>query len=239
MGRGQDKDYKIDKHGLKQVLGRIFRPRHGDEGADPFLIVKDGSMKIRLDRVIHCIQSNPEADDHGIVGHLAQQHCIHGVRPADIEIVRAYMHRFGSDISHPLPIDHHPVRTLLLDENMPQPAMLHLSNSFGWATHVAAEGLSGRDTPDEDIWEFAYDKKFGAIVTRDTDFLEIHKRRTAVGTMAEDVAVPLLVFVDGNVSTKSLTGIFGRHKQAIERYMGNLNHLAIAVNEDVAPKPLF
>ncbi len=238
MGRGRDKEYKIDKQGLKQILGRIFRPRHGEDQADPFLIVKDGSMKIRLDAVIHCIENNPDSDDCGIVGHLGPQHCIHGVRPSDIEIVRAYMHRFGSDISQPLPIEAHPVRTLLLDENMPQPAMLHLSKNFGWATHVAAEGFSGRDTPDEEIWKFASDKNFHAIVTRDTDFLEIQERR-ARAAWDDGLAAPFLIFVDGNVSTESLTGIFSRHKTPIQRYMNEATCLAISVSDKAAPKPLF
>ena len=239
MGRRQDKANKIDKTGMKQILGRIFRPRHEDNGAERFLIVKDGSMKVRLDLVIHCIKSNPEADDQAIVGHLSQQHSIHGVRPADVENVRAYIHRFGSDLFYPLSINDHPVRTLLLDENMPQLATLRLSQSFGWATHVSAEGLAGRDTPDENIWEFACDNKFCAIVTRDTDFLEIQKRRTDKATMTDDVTVPLLVFVEGNVSAESVTGIFSRHKRSIQGHMRDMNHLAIAVNENTAPKPLF
>lgn len=238
MGRGRDKADKIDKNGLKQVLGRIFRPRHGEGNDTPFLIVKDRTLRIGLARVINCIQSSPDTDDHGIVEHLASQDCIYGVRPADIEMVRGYIHRFGSDIHNPLSIGDHPVRTLLLDENMPQLAICRLSKSFGWATHVAAEGLAGRDTLDESIWQFASDKNFRAIVTRDTDFLEIQKRR-AKEVSGDSFSAPLLIFVDGNVSTESLTGIFLRYKNPIQGYMNDANCLAISVRDDCAPKPLF
>jgi predicted nuclease of predicted toxin-antitoxin system len=238
MGRHTNKEDKIDKKGLRQILGRVFHSRNAEKKEDPFLVVKDGKVKVRLDHVIHCIQANPDADDRSLVGLLMRQHCIYGVRPADIEIVRSYMHRFGNDVANPLPIEAHPLRRLLLDENTPQPAMLHLSLSFGWATHVAAEGLAGRDTPDEDIWEFACRHKFQAIVTRDTDFFEIQERR-ASSALEDGIAVPLLVFVEENISAASLTGIFSSHKQAIERYMSAATCFAIGVSDKSAPKPLF
>jgi predicted nuclease of predicted toxin-antitoxin system len=225
---------KIDSKGLKQLLGRIFRARHSDENDPPFLLVKERSVRVDLESVIKAITQNPTYNDNQIVGLVAK----HGLKPSDIEIVRAYIHRFGSDVTNPLPIEAHPLRRLLLDENTPQPAMLSLSQSFGWATHVAAEGLAGRDTPDEDIWEFACRHKFQAIVTRDTDFFEIQERR-ARSALEDGIAVPLLVFVEENISAASLTGIFSSHKQAIERYMSAATCLAIGVSDKTAPKPLF
>ncbi len=238
MGRHTNKEDKIDKKGLKQVLGRIFRPRHPEENEVPFLIIKERQVKVRLDHVIQCILNNPNDDDTCIVGYLGRQYCIHGVSPADVEIVRAYIHRFGPDVVNPLSIEAHPTRRLLLDENTPQPAMLHLSKCFGWATHVAAEGLAGRNTPDEDIWDFACQYGFETIVTCDTDFLEIQERR-AQTAKEDDIAVPLLVFVDGNTNTESLTTIFSSHKHRIDGYIRNANCLAISVTENGDPKPLF
>lgn len=239
MGCLKHKADKVDKKGLKQVLGRIFRPRHAEEPVDPFLVVKDGQVKVRLDHVIQCIQSNPADDDTLIVGRLGSQYGIQGVRPADIEIVRAYIHRFGSDISHPLPITAHEKHILLLDENTPQPAMYHLSRRFGWATHVAAEGLAGRDTPDQDIWEFACRENFGAIVTRDTDFLYIQKERGGAAVREGQDHVPLLIFVGENLSTESLSGLFDRSAGDIRHYLSAGSHLACSLSTQEGCRPLF
>lgn len=234
LGLRTNKEDKINKKGLRQILGRIFRSRHSDDNDAPFLLVKERSVCVDLEHVIKAIIQNPTYNDNQIVGLVD----IHGLKPSDIEIVRAYIHRFGSDVANPLQIEAHPTRRLLLDENTPQSAMLHLSQSFGWATHVAAEGLAGRDTPDEDIWEFACHYNFHAIVTRDTDFLEIQERR-AWAAMADDIPVPLLVFFEDNTNAPTLTAVFSEHKQVIENYIREPNILAIGMSDKNAPKPLF
>lgn len=234
MGRGTNKDSQIDAKGLKQILGRIFRPRHADSGDQPFLLVKERTVRVELAPVIAAIAQNPACNDHDIVGMVN----VPGVKPADIEIVRAYMHRFGPDLANPLPIDAHTERRLLLDENTPQPAMLHLSQTFGWATHVSAEGFSGRDTPDQDIWRYAHAQGFSAIVTRDTDFFYIQREfsQTAFNQGAEEV--PLLIFVPEAVSTESLTGLFSTYADNIRHYMREKTHLACSLGRKNGCQPL-
>lgn len=188
-----------------------------------------------LNPVIEAITNNPTSDDYQIVGLVGTL----GVKPSDIEIVRAYIHRFGVDLNNPLPIEAHPNRTLLLDENTPQPAMLALSQNFGWATHVAAEGFLGRDTPDQDIWQFARQQKFEAIVTRDTDFLCIqeHMARQEMNKGASDI--PLLIFVPETLSTESLCGLFARHGKDIRHYMSAKSHLVCDLGSDIGLQPRF
>lgn len=234
MGCGKRKENKIDGKGLKQLLGRIFRSRHDDNNNPPFLLVKERTVRVELEQVIEAIIQNPAYDDNQIISLVA----VHGLKPSDIEIVRAYIHRFGCDVAKPLPIDAHSTRRLLLDENIPQSAMLSLSQSFGWATHVAAEGLAGRDTPDDDIWEFAYRHGFQAILTRDTDFLEIQKRRV-LSTMDGDMSVPLLIFLEENTSNSSLSRMFDHYKTQIENYISKKKYLACSLRDTEGLRPLF
>jgi predicted nuclease of predicted toxin-antitoxin system len=235
MGRHNNKENKIDTKGLKQLLGRIFRPRHMEENDLPFLLVKERSVRVDLKLLIDAITGNPTYDDCQIVGTVG----VSGVRPSDIEVVRAYIHRFGSDVRKPLSIEDHPNRTLLLDENTPQPAMLHLSKNFGWATHVAAEELSGRDTPDQDIWQFARREKFAAIVTRDTDFLYIqeHLGQEALDQGEDDV--PLLIFVTETLSTESLSALFVKHAKELRRHIAEKSYLVCDLGSDLGCKPRF
>lgn len=234
MGRGTNKDGQIDTKGLKQILGRIFRPRHADTGDLPFLLVKERTVRVELASVIAAITQNPGRNDHDIVGMVN----VAGVKPADIEIIRAYIHRFGTDLANPLPLAAHAERLLLLDENTPQPAMLHLSQNFGWATHVSAEGFAGRDTPDQDIWGYAHAQRFSAILTRDTDFLYIQREfsRAAFDQGAADV--PLLIFVPEAVSTESLTGLFSTYAENIRHYMAEKTHLACSLGSKNGCQPL-
>lgn len=236
MGLRTEKNRHPAKADMKQVLGRIFRHRHpSDETEQPFLLAKDGQVKVPLQDLVDCVVAHLPEDDSNIVAHMG----VRGVRPADIEIVRSYIHRFGSDVAHPLPIAAHQNRELLLDENTPQPAMLYLSKIFGWSTHVAAEELAGRDTPDQDIWDYASSHHFGAIVTRDTDFLHIQKEsggRAVDEGRGEDV--PLLLFVPENLTTGMLCGMFRRYAADIRDFMQG-EVLACQLTHDAGCSPLF
>lgn len=213
MGRF-NKGQQIDAQGLKQILGRIFGARHPEAGDLPFLLIKERTVRVELDTVIRAIVENPTSSDQEIVGKMN----VSGIKPSDIEIARAYIHRFGTDVANPLSIDVHAQKTLLLDENTPQTAMLPLSKSFGWATHVSAENLAGRNTPDESIWEFAQDKKFAAIVTRDTDFFYIQKHR-GEEAMEKEEHVPLLIFVPETVSAGSLSALFVGYARDVQHHL--------------------
>jgi|GEM_PF-2596134 len=234
LGCGKNKVAKLGGQGVKQVLGRIFRPRHDDTGdITPFLSIKDRTKKVDLQTIIDCVSASPDDHDFEIIGKLG----ITGLKPSDIEIVRAYMHRFGNDVKKPLGIDNHPKPVLLLDENIPQPAMFCLTQIFGWSTHVAAEGLAGRDTPDQNIWEFGLRHKFSAIVTRDTDFLEIQKRLCNSEIGRQDT--PLLIFLEENISTESLSQMFRQHKYNIQKYIDDQSLLGCRLNAELGLRPLF
>ncbi|MEK7802208.1 MAG: DUF5615 family PIN-like protein, partial [Pseudomonadota bacterium] len=145
---------------------------------------------------------------------------------------------FGFSLADRLPLQAHKERMVLLDENSPHSAVLSLSQNFGWASHVGLEGLVGRDTPDESIWEYAQNNNFGCIVTRDTDFLEIHSRRSELSDK-EGSFVPLLVFVAQNLNTTLLTDMFRRHAGVLRQYMTTKENVACQISDEQGCHPLF
>lgn len=213
------KDQKICRKDFSRVLGRIHvsaAERNPETGiAPPFFLIRDGTRRLSLERVLARILIAPDASDHDVVACMEEP----GLRPADVMMARAYLHRFGPDVMQPraLPEDG---KILLLDENTPPETMLSLSQSFGWATHVQAEGLSGRDTDDELIWDFALEHNIAGIVTRDTDFLGIHRRRFQSDVIERNFA-PSLIFVEGNMTYETLNTLFSSHAVQIRTALGD------------------
>ena len=66
---------------------------------------------------------------------------------------------------------------LLFDANLSPKLVGRLGDLFPGSAHVFDTGLA-RSTPDEKIWEYAAAEGF-TIVTADSDFLDIAKRRGA------------------------------------------------------------
>lgn len=206
----QDKTEKLSRDGFVRILGRIhiceFDRDPVTRVAPPFLLLQDGRKKFPIEGVVRALESR-EWDNHDqVVSFLREP----GLRPDDVTMVRAYVHRFGSDLNclSSLPEGN---RDFLLDENMPPAAMLTLSRNFGWATHVQVEGLAGRATPDQLIWDYARDKGIGTIVTQDSDFLSI-QRRNFDSPHPEGLPPPHILFVEGRgVSAGNFSNMLRTH----------------------------
>ncbi|HAJ90179.1 MAG TPA: hypothetical protein DCM27_04075 [Rhodospirillaceae bacterium] len=91
---------------------------------------------------------------------------------------------------------------------------------------------------DENIWEFASAHQFAAIVTRDTDFFEIQKRR-GESAILEGGHTPLLVFVPENISADALVALFAEHTRDIRGYVDGRDHLACSLGKESGCQPLF
>lgn len=233
MGRGKDKAHIAATQNYKRMVGRLYMSRH-DADAEPVLIIREGAEALPVGRLLKLLSQNENLPDQHILRLLNRP----GVKPSDIETLRVYAHRFGYDITARRTIADHEKRVVLLDENAPHPAVLPLTQMFGWATHVGFENLVGRDTPDEDIWDFAQTHEFGAIVTRDTDFLEIHHRRGLDSQIAGE-HVPLLLFIGQELSTETLSGLFSLHGAAIKIDMKKQEQLACTLSYQHGYRPLF
>ena len=224
---------KVNIKGCRKIFGRIFLDSHDNHY--PFLLLKDGTVKFPIDDVVTAIINQETDDDKQIIYALG----IVGLRPDDVGDVRAYMHRFGSDLSNPKKIDDHPDHVLLLDQNAPPSSILDLSRHFGWTTHVGGERLVGRNFPDNDIWTFAYDNAFKAIVTRDTDFLGIQKNRAVQEIESGADSVPMLIFIRENLNADTLMTMFQKHAQALRDGMGSKVNLAYELTSKSGLRPLF
>jgi len=196
---------------MKKFLGRIYK-----SGEDlVFAIGPRKSTILPLQNVIDAISQNPEATDHKILGLMR----VPGLKPADIETARIYLHRFGPDLKKPVQLTAvNGAKTLLLDECIPLLATIPLTDSFGWATHVELEGLAGKGTPDWKIWNLAIQEDFPAIVTRDSDFL-------VISSYEKKERGPFLIHISGNVSPKSLTSLFMGYSSSIRGLMEGASHI--------------
>lgn len=201
-----NKDQKISRAGVTPVIGRVMvsaADRNPETGiAEPFLLLKDGTVKFSVRPVIALLLSHPEACNEEIVSKVAQP----GLRPIDVAMVRIYMHRFGCDVLNPAPLPKDG-KIFLLDQNIPPEAVLRISRAFGWSAHVQTEGLAGKNMPDDLIWDYAAEHNFAGIVTGDTDFLGIQRRRFEK-TYESEGAAPSLVFVDKSIAHSDLCTVF-------------------------------
>lgn len=231
MGR-HNKEH-IAKHSYKRMFGRLYAPRSEAEGTEPVLIIREGQEMVPIGPILGLIKEHPVSNED--ILRLAYRP---GLKPSDVDTLRIYGHRFGFNLPNPKKLADCPSPVVLLDENSPTTAVLSLSKHFGWTTHVGLENLVGRDTPDEDIWEFAQGHQFGCIVTRDTDFLEIHHRRAEVSRFG-GAHVPLLVFIKHNLNERVLSALFRNHADDIRKYMKNEEVVACQLGEGNGLAPLF
>lgn len=231
MGNRQTE--KVDIKGCRKIFGRIFLDT--DITHSPFLLLRDGTVKQPIHEVINSIVIHENKNDEDIVSELS----ILGLRPDDVGDVRAYIHRFGTDILHPKTIGDHPDHVLLLDQNAPPSSILDLSRHFGWTTHVGGEGLVGRNFPDEEIWTFAHENNFQAIVTRDTDFIGIQKNRAVEEVESGAESVPQLIFIRENLTADILMAMFQKHAKGISVAIQNRTNLAYELGSQSGMVPLF
>lgn len=232
MGR-HNKEH-IAKHGYRRMFGRLYAPRSEAIGAEPVLLIREGQELVPIGPMLGFIESHPIASNEDIL-RLAYRP---GLKPSDVDTLRIYSHRFGFNLPNPKKLADCPPPVVLLDENSPTTAVLSLSKHFGWTTHVGLENLVGRDTPDEDIWEFAQGHTFGCIVTRDTDFLEIHHRRAETSRFG-GAHVPLLVFIKHNLNEGVLSTLFCNHADSIRTYMKSEKMVACQLSVEGGLAPLF
>ncbi len=211
----------------RKTMGRIHRIEDGLH----FMVGDQQKRNVPLAQVIEAINDNPDMSNKDILSVIQ----IRGLKPADIEAARLYIHRFGSDLANPLDLPEPSQRVLMLDECTPPLATVPLSKAFGWSTHVEAEGLAGKKTPDIQIWEYATDQNFAALVTRDRDFLGVLKYEPP---RSERVA-PFLIYVTENVSVDGLVGLFTQHAGEIGHIMRENLHKVCSLSAGNGCHPLF
>ncbi len=211
----------------RKTMGRI----HQIDGDFFFLVGDQPKRTVPLDLVIKTIESNPDATNKDVLSQIQ----IRGLKPADVEMARLYLHRFGPDMAKPFDLPDVGQRILMLDECTPPLATVPLSKAFGWSTHVEAEGLAGKKTPDIQIWEYATSQKFSAMVTRDRDFLDVLKYQTP----ESQEGTPFLIYVTENVSVEGLVDLFNKSANEIRNTMRNGLHKGCSLSAARGCIPLY
>jgi len=119
----------------------------------------------------------------------------------------------------------------LMDENISYLLMYKVAKIFGWSSHVSAEGLTGEHNDDEkDIWAYAVAQRYKAVLTKDSDFLEISQkyRRSIIaqyGSIANcPTNTPVVIHVEGNVEPKRLAQLLRRYECEIRDFVEANDH---------------
>lgn len=170
--------------GLKRVFGLVSR-------CDTTKALILARSRIAFAPVLHQVASG--ASDQSLHDHFS------GIKPEEIKTVKAYLSRFGPDVSNPAPLPAGP-KALLLDENISFTLIPWATKTFGTSSHVEAEGLgrlnlspqnarTHRKGIDSSICDFALTHKFSGILTCDTDFIKLSR---IPGHPARDVHIFVL-----------------------------------------------
>jgi uncharacterized protein (DUF433 family) len=197
----------------------------------------EASLTSHFGRVVHCHVSGPYirrngVDVHEVLrlvedGYSDQDICkiIPRLEIKDVMACKAYQVRFLSDTLS----DAYHVRNgapfFLLDENVSYMLLPEVFRMFGRSTHVYAEGLYFTRNDDEhDVWKFAVENGFKAVLTQDDDFRGIAKRhrarlRATFNEVGEGKIVvpdlPAVIMPPAGSSHADLVALLARHRETI------------------------
>lgn len=173
------------------------------------------NSRIPLQPILDLLQQG--ADDQAIYKNYRD------ISRMEIQSAKLYYMRFGTDAAAPasLPAEG---KALLLDECIPIGLTALANELFGFSTHVELEGLSlkcpgekikaiRRQDVDSVIAKFAYDERFGGLLTRDHDFLALSRN-------PEHPASKITIFVlPGHITGEKLEKRFEKNKFAMHHAM--------------------
>lgn len=215
---------------MKKLVGRIYR-----DGEDAFFLVNGSKdkktreeVRIALIDVLKTIQSRPLAANKEIIGQIGVQNLL---RQSDIDAARLYIHRYGYDLDGRKDVS----PKLLLDECVPVNAVVPLSQTFGFATHIDLEGLGGKSTSDRDVWDYATQKGISALLTKDEDFLGVSRHRGAEGKKS-----PFLIVIRGRKmpDLNRICKLFEEHAGKIRSMMVDNDLRGCSLSLSAECKPL-
>lgn len=194
---------------------------------NPF--VKDAHIPV--DNIIRMFEKG--YGDKAIKGkysHLSQQ---------DLDACRAYQVRFRpetlKDTHHLDPDD----KFFLMDENMSYFLLYDLAKTYGWCSHVGAEGLQGRGHNDDEkhIWAHAVSEKYKAVLTADSDFIDISSRhrnnmiRHHGCVHQSPVHTPAVIHISNNISRNKALYLMNKFEDDIREFVMNNNHTHARLDE--------
>ena len=202
----------------------------------------DASLLARFGRVVHAHRDlGPYIGRNGVAvsrvldlldeGLNYNQVCsrIPGLSIKDVMACRAYRVRFlekelmkayAGDDKSPY---------FLLDENTSYLLLPEIYRLFGPSTSVLAEGLFFQNNDDEaNVWQFARDNGYKAILTQDSDFRAIAKKHGQLSLREpfSAAAMPKIIMIQHGLSVRGMTDLLRRHRDAIDQAVHSPNRFA-------------
>lgn len=153
-----------------------------------------------------------------------------------MDAVRAYQVRFRPEtLKNTHNLDEND-KFFLMDENTSYLLLYDIARIFGYCSHVAAEGLRGTENRadraqlDTYIWEHAIKHGYKAVLTVDSDFIDIatYKRHELIRKYG-DVSkspdhVPVLIRLDPKMRRDEIMYALQKHEQDIRDFISDNNH---------------
>lgn len=193
----------------EELTSRFGRVAHADTVNGPY-IRRNG---VRVDRILELV-------DCGLnYNQVCQQ--IKGLEIKDVMASLAYRVRFLGDKVSPLPAPRTDTAKerpyFLLDENISYLLLPKIYKIFGASSSVMAEGLYFQRNSDEhDVWKFAVDHEYRAILTQDSDFRGIAKRaRSALLDEFKLATLPKVIMIPHGMDIKSVEKLLQAQADAI------------------------
>lgn len=193
----------------EELTSRFGRVVHADTLNGPY-IRRNG---VSVDRILELV-------DCGLnYNQVCQQ--IKGLEIKDVMASLAYRVRFLADKISPPPKD--TVNTaekrpyFLLDENVSYLLLPKIYKVFGPSSSVMAEGLYFQHNSDEhNVWKFAVDNGYRAILTQDSDFRGIAKRvRSGISDEFKLAALPKVIMIPHGLDVKSVGKLLQAQAESI------------------------
>lgn len=212
---------------LKYEFNRIVSHPQYFHG-NPFVIDAD----VPVDNIIRMFEKGyGDKTIQGKYAHLKQQ---------DLDACRAYQVRFRpetlKDSHHLDPND----KFFLMDENMSYFLLYDVAKTYGWCSHVAAEGMQGKGHNDDEkhIWAHAVSAEYKAVLTADSDFIDISRRhRQKMIKQHGDVHkspdnTPTVIHIANNISRNKAIYLLNKYEDDIRDFVMGNNHTHARLNEN-------
>lgn len=189
----------------------------------------DAVLKERFGRVVHC-ENGPYIGRNGIGvekilnlvdrGIDYDEICdrLKGVEKKDILACEAYRVRFFEDELGKAYPDLSDDPYFIIDENISYLLLPEMFRLFGKSTSVLAEGLYYQRNSDEhDVWKFAVDNKYKAVLTNDSDFRGIAKRaRSGLSQSFNEVVLPKVFMIPHGLNIQGMAKLLENNKSSID-----------------------
>lgn len=165
------------------------------------------------------------------------------ISDADFHIFRAWQARFapGTLSKEFNRVGAHNI--IMLDENMPASILYGVVKIFGRSSHVTADGLFGDNNNDEKhIWAHMVDNGYKAIITADSDFIDISRRHrervyTAHGKIkGTPVHTPVVIRIKGNHSREGTLNLIAQYQKEIFQFIRTNDAVCLQISATGAIK---